>query len=190
MSAGFVVLEDLDDDRRLVRVVGGDNDNMLLVVTRDDRTTARDLSWFLGGSIPHTDDPFFETPEFKAQSLLESLLSVEQLEDWRTRRRFWVPTPRGKVELGKLYNLSFQDSSGTNLIICVEPEACFELPEADIWTNLLLMLRADPEHFFDVANWRFSRGPDKQWRTGPVPRFPSRRKRRRTAPDPLQGVLF
>jgi hypothetical protein len=203
--ADFVVLEHLDGDRRLVRVVGGEHDNLLLVVSRNFRGRARHISWYLGGASPHESDFQLEGPggtiaeashdrrgpDFKASELLESLLTDEQCADWRCRRRFWVDTPRGPVELGDLHNLAFRDSAGVRLILCVEPEDSHDMPDADIWTNLLLVLRAEPEHFFSVANWRHRYGPDRRWRAGPVPVFARRpRQRQRPPPDPMQGILF
>jgi hypothetical protein len=102
----------------------------------------------------------------RAEALLESLLDDDQRADWLSRRRFWVPTPFGAVELGRVSDLRFDDLGGRHLVLCVVPQRSSELPDADIWTNLLLVLRGEPRRFFDVANYRFPAGP---WHTGPVP---------------------
>ncbi len=89
----------------------------------------------------------------RAEALLESLLQPQQLGDWRSRRRFWVDTPRGPVELGKLYALVHRpnDDPGTERILCVVPDGYQRLPIADIWANLLLVLAVEPDAFFRVA---------------------------------------
>jgi hypothetical protein len=202
--ADFVLLENLGEDRRLVRIVGGEHDNLLLIVSRNFRAPARHLSWYLGGTSPDEIELQFEgsnrgigdacdrcDPGLKASELLESLLTADQRADWQSRGRFWVDTPRGSVELGDLHNLAFREARGVRLILCVEPEDSQDLPDADIWTNLLLVLRAEPEHFFSVANWHHMYGPDRRWRPGPVPVFTGRPVRRRLPrPDPMQGILF
>lgn len=95
----------------------------------------------------------------RAEELLESLLEPGQLRSWRTVRRFSVPTPMGTVELGKLYDLRYRpESGGQPRSLCVVPAGWErgpqETPVADVWTNLLLLLRHDPEQFFRVANVR------------------------------------
>ena len=102
----------------------------------------------------------------RAESLLESLLDERQRAQWRSRREFWVETPFGDVELGRISHLRFNGVDGTRLVLCVVPTRHSELPEADIWTNLLLVLHAEPRRFFDVANYRTLRGA---WQPGPVP---------------------
>jgi hypothetical protein len=167
------VLEDLGNGRALVEIVGGDHDGDRVVVTSGDRgREIRPLAWYLDGEevsahIKHA----LRSPDNKANELLESLLSAQQLNQLRQQRRFWVPTPHGSVELGALFNLRFKSSaSSRELVLCAVPEG-FEtrrdLPEADIWSNLLLALRNDPDEFFRVANWRSVR--DRQWYHGPAP---------------------
>jgi hypothetical protein len=102
----------------------------------------------------------------RADALLESLLGAEQRAQWRSRRGFWVETPFGEVELGRISHLRFNGVDGTRLVLCVLPTRFSELPDADIWTNLLLVLRAEPRRFFDVANYRT---PGGGWQPGPVP---------------------
>lgn len=165
--ADFEVLTHLDGDRCVVRVVGGEHDGRLVVVSRGGDPAVRLLSWFLEGTVP--GEALFDrnTPENVARTLLESLLSKSQLADWSKRGRFWVETPRGSVELGRLYSLRFRDRNGGQLVLCVAPEDEIDLPNADIWTTLLLVLRADPERFFEVANWR--KPHNERWLRGPVP---------------------
>lgn len=102
----------------------------------------------------------------RADALLQSLLSERQRAQWRSRRKFWVKTPFGEVELGRISDLRFNSVDGTPLVLCVVPTRYSDLPDADIWTNLLLVLRAEPRRFFDVANYRTLGG---SWRPGPVP---------------------
>ncbi len=89
----------------------------------------------------------------RAEALLESLLQPVQLADWRTTRHFWVDTPRGPVLLGDLYALVHQPNSepGIERVLCVVPDRHTELPRADIWVNLLLVLAVEPDAFFRVA---------------------------------------
>jgi len=85
-----------------------------------------------------------------------------------TRRRFLVETQFGNVELGELFNIGFWPRTGGEYRLCVVPRGR-KLPEPDIWTNLLLVLKTDPVKFFRVANWR--RPPNGKWSFGPVPGF-------------------
>ena len=102
----------------------------------------------------------------RADALLESLLGEQQRAQWLSRRRFWVETPFGEVELGRISHLRFNGVDRTPLVLCVLPTRSSELPDADIWTSLLLVLRAEPRRFFDVANYRT---PSGAWQPGPVP---------------------
>ena len=90
------------------------------------------------------------------------------------KRRFRLSTPYGVLELGALHNMAFWPSGLhwdrghlKQLSLCVVPRGDFKrLPEADIWTNLLLVVRAEPERFFTVANWR---GPSHtSWYRPPI----------------------
>ncbi len=101
----------------------------------------------------------------RAEELLVSLLDPRQRRDWTRRRHFWVSTPYGEVELGTVSDLTFRRNDGRSLVLCALPEPWSDLPDADIWTNLLLKLRASPEEFFAVANYR----EGQTWRRGPVP---------------------
>ena len=168
----IAVLDDLGDGRTLVEIVGGAHDGDRVVVTHHHRGPGiRPLTWYLDGDevsapIQHA----LRSPADKANELLESLLSVTQLKEWRSNQHFWVPTPYGSVELGTLFNLRFKSISGNaEFVLCVVPEVedASVFPEADIWTNLLLMLRHDPDQFFRVANWRYAH--DHRWWRGRVP---------------------
>jgi hypothetical protein len=92
--------------------------------------------------------------EVKANALLESLLDPEQLADWRATRTFWVASRRGPVQLGRLYSLLHhpEDAPDEERVLCVVPDDHRKLPAADVWANLLLVLRVCPDEFFDVAN--------------------------------------
>ena len=46
-----------------------------------------------------------QTPDERAESLLRSLLTAEQLRDWDGRQRFLVSTQYGVLEFGELYNI-------------------------------------------------------------------------------------
>jgi len=91
--------------------------------------------------------------ERRAEELLRSLLDPSQLDDWESRRCFWVDTPRGPVRLGVLYKLLHHpyDQPDLEHTLCVVPDRFQELPIADIWSNLLLVLAVEPERFFRVA---------------------------------------
>ncbi len=102
------------------------------------------------------------TPRQKAERLLASFLDDQQGQDWRLKRRFRLDTPYGVLELGALHHMAFwprgphwDPGHPKQLYLCVVPRGDFKrLPEADVWTNLLLVVRAEPERFFMVANWR------------------------------------
>ena len=167
------VLEDLGDGRTLVEIIGGAHDGERVVVMhREGRPGIRSLTWYLDGEeISGPIGHALRSPDQKANELLESLLSAKQLSQWRKHQRFWVATPYGSVELGRLFHLRFRGKSrASEFVLCVVPEGeegLRNLPEADIWINLLLMIRHDPEEFFRVANWRY--GNDTQWFRGRVP---------------------
>lgn len=114
------------------------------------------------------------TPRDKAERLLVSLLDDHQRLDWRTHRRFRLDTPYGLLELGALHNMAFwprglhwERGHPKKLHLCVVPRGDLKrLPPADVWTNLLLVVRAEPERFFAVANWR---GPSHtSWYRPPI----------------------
>ena len=97
--------------------------------------------------------------ERRAEELLRSLLDPIQRAGWDERRGFWVETPRGPVRLGRLYELLHwpHDDPSREYVLCVVPDAHHELPIADIWSNLLLVLAVKPEEFFRVAIHRSNR---------------------------------
>jgi hypothetical protein len=131
-----------------------------------------------------THDRFIEREEpqkaeanRRAEALLVSLLDPHQRSDWESRRRFWVESTYGAVELGRVSDLRFDTHDGRHFTLCVVPQGVSNLPDADVWTNLLLVLRAEPERFFDVANYCT---PGGRWRAGPVPRLRPRPSQVRT----------
>ena len=97
--------------------------------------------------------------EQRAEELLRSLLDPSQRAEWDANGGFWVETPRGPVRLGRLYSLLHRphEDPAREHILCVVPDAHQELPIADIWSNLLLVLAVEPEEFFRVAIYRGSR---------------------------------
>jgi hypothetical protein len=163
----FELIEEIEGWGTLVALVGGPLHGYQVLLVPRDRIlpgTGRRTP-----AAPHATPSRQRTAardvESKAQRLLESLLDARQLESWRSRRRFKVRTPYGYVELGRLYELVFQRNDGENFLVCVVPEGHRELPHADIWTNLVLALRSDPDRFFQVANYKGKHG----WQAGPVP---------------------
>jgi hypothetical protein len=115
------------------------------------------------------------TPRQKADRLLVSLLDDAQRLAWRSKKRFRLGTPYGVLELGALHNMAFwprgphwDGGHPKQLHLCVVPRGDLSrLPEADIWTNLLLVVRAEPERFFAIANWREPR--HTSWYRSPLP---------------------
>lgn len=87
----------------------------------------------------------------RANELLESLLDEHQLASWRATNQFWVSGPFGHVRLGRLYDLTHRRSGHPDRSLCVVPRGHSRLPEPDVWTNLLLILRGAPQKFFQVA---------------------------------------
>jgi hypothetical protein len=110
--------------------------------------------------VPGTRSPRGVTraAERRAEDLLCSLLDPMQRADWDANRGFWVETPRGPVRLGRLYSLLHRPSDAPTReeSLCVVPDAHHQLPIADIWSNLLLVLAVEPDAFFDVAILRGS----------------------------------
>ena len=93
------------------------------------------------------------TAHERARELLLSLLNPFQREDYVHHSGFWVETARGRIRLGRLYNLEFRpkEKPYEKQILCVLPVNHETLPLPDIWTNLLLVLNQDPDKFFRVA---------------------------------------
>ena len=131
-------LERLSPDRCLAQVTGGVHDGAIVVVVAGGSRKLACLEALYGPiSVPDPPlpDPSLDDSRTRAGRLLESLLDAI-------------------VELGRLYFLRYRPRLGRERHFCVVPEDHTTLPAADIWTNLLLMLRADPAGFFEVASWR------------------------------------
>jgi hypothetical protein len=162
--AEYEIVEVLADGRRTLRFATGPLAGRMVVAY-----PASELH-----RLPPTPRPLprqrTESADARAAQLLRSLLRPDQRTEWVSRHRFTVATPFGEVEFGKLLDIGFWPPTGEELRLCVVPTGA-ELPIADIWTNLLLALKADPRWFFTVANWR---RPGGQWHLGPVPGFERR----------------
>lgn len=159
------MLENLPVGRQLIRIIEGPHAGTEMVLVQTAPPAVGRLSEYLGEDAVASDGSGL--PGLTAERLLRSLLDPDQLADWTAWRRFDVPTPFGPVRLGRLYHLEFRPWSGPDITLCVVPEGQDALPVQDIWVNLLLALRSDPEQFFKVANWRRPKG---EWMFGPVPR--------------------
>ncbi len=182
MIPSLRLVEDIPDWGALVEVVGGEHHGarVLLVpvarvlpraVARDEGHLARRRPMApTRGRLGAPGRSQRAEADRRAEALLVSLLDHNQRADWRRRRRFWVGSPYGAVELGRVSYLRFDAHDGRHFTLCVVPTGVSNLPDADIWTNLLLVLRAEPERFFDVANYCTPGGP---WRAGPVPLPPA-----------------
>ena len=152
--------------------IGDDVRATLALVESDCRGSSRDVARGPGrirARRPSATRARSAPSQTAARWLLESLLDEAQLASWRDRGRFEVPVPDGTVELGELYNLRYRRHDGREFALCVVPSSHASLPLDDIWTNLLLMLRSDPERFFAVANYR-EYGSFGALLPGPVPR--------------------
>jgi hypothetical protein len=199
MIPSLRLVEDIPDWGALVEVVGGEHHGatvLLVPVARVlPRARTRDESDLPRRRGAAATRGRFSAPKpseeaeanRKAEALLVSLLDHHQRADWERRRRFWVESPYGAVELGRVSHLRFEAHDGSRFTLCVVPTGVSNLPDADIWTNLLLVLRAEPERFFEVANYCTPGGP---WRAGPVPlpaspqlRCPPRRAERLGSPS-------
>jgi hypothetical protein len=179
MIPSFQLVEDIPDWGLLVRLVGGEHHGatVLLVPTartlpavtsrRGDDPPGRRFVRLANGHVLTAEEVQRTDAKGRAEALLESLLDERQRADWRSRREFSVETPFGAVDLGRMSNLGFTGRDGRRLVLCVVPARPYELPEADVWTNLLLVLRGEPRRFFDVANYWTPRG--RRWQRGPVP---------------------
>jgi hypothetical protein len=174
MIPSFHLVEDVPDWGILVELVGGEHHgaNVLLVPAarilpgdtsrQRRRPSTRPVPRLGNGRVATIEDDAGR----RAETLLESLLDDDQRAAWRSRRCFWVLTPYGSVELGRVSDLRFDTLDGHHLVLCVVPAHSSDLPVADMWTNLLLVLRGEPRRFFEVANYRRPGGP---WQSGPVP---------------------
>lgn len=161
-------LEEIEGWGTLVALVGGEHEGHEVLVVPRDRIlpgSSRPARERLRQPTPDPGGLAGTSAERKATALLESLLDETQLSAWQRTRHFQVRTVYGAVELGTLYRLAFRRHDGWRFELCVVPTAYRDLPVADIWTNLLLMLRNDPLRFFTVANWK----GEGEWYRGPVP---------------------
>lgn len=158
MPDDFEIVETLSNGGQRIRFISGPLAHRVVIAFPD-----RHPYFHTGLSQP------YERPEKRADRLLRSLLNPEQLRDWTVNERFRVTTPYGIVELGELFNIGFWTPRGDEYRLCVVPTQNhgLDMPIADQWINLLLVLRSDPERFFTVANWRKSEG--RQFMRGPVP---------------------
>lgn len=158
MIPRFRLIEEIEAWGTLVALVGGEHHGAEVLLVPRDRV--------LPGNAPRTtprrrlraepDGPRLtraKTSVERATALLESLLDHDQLRAWRRDHRFWVQTPYGDVQLGRLGNILFHRNDGARHELCVVPVGANELPLPDVWTNLVLILQAAPERFFQVANW-------------------------------------
>jgi hypothetical protein len=150
----------------------GDDVRATLALLEGDRGSSRDVARGprrVRARRPSATQTRSASRQTEARWLLESLLDEIQLASWRDHGRFEVPVSDGTVELGELYNLRYRRHDGREFTLCVVPRSHASLPLDDIWTNLLLMLRSDPERFFGVANYR-EYGSFGALLPGPVPR--------------------
>ncbi|HEY5026206.1 MAG TPA: hypothetical protein VII76_14620 [Acidimicrobiales bacterium] len=178
MIPSLHLVEDIPDWGALVEVVGGEHHGARVLLVPAARVLPRvtpapsraagprHLVRLTHQGLVTAHDSRRAEADRRAEGLLESLLDDDQREQWRSRRRFSVRTPYGIVELGRVSHLRFDDLDGGHLVLCVVPLRSSELPPADIWTNLLLVLRGEPRRFFDVANYCV---PGGRWHRGPVP---------------------
>ena len=173
LAADVVAIEELPDGRRLV-VFSGRREVVIGVARpRPHPVPGVDWLWVRPPPSPRVRPRRSPRPRARpdgraaaqraaaqrAEELLCSLLDPLQRADWDANAAFWVQTPRGPVRLGHLYALVHQpdDQPDQELILCVVPHAHHELPIADVWSNLLLVLAVEPEEFFRVAILRGSR---------------------------------
>jgi hypothetical protein len=181
-AASVVEVEELPDGRRLV--VFADRREVVVGVARPRPHPVAGCEWLSARppvperprvrSAPHrraetrsrgtrasthSRQWFTRAAHERAEQLLCSLLDPEQRSDWEQHRGFWVETPRGPVRLGRLFNLIHRpdDEPDQEQVLCVVPDAFHELPIADIWSNLLLVLAVEPDEFFRVAVLRGTR---------------------------------
>ena len=175
----FELIEALPDGRRLVRLLNEPLVGRRVVLHPDPAGDERpphfeQVSLLPPAAAPRPIPPqsaVSGSPGQRAAQLLVSLLTPSQRREWRSRGCFSVDTPYGRVELGRMSDISFWPTSGGEYRLCVVPAGSNFLPDADIWVNLLLVLSDDPKRFLAVANWRRRCGT---WHRGPVPGLASR----------------
>lgn len=161
-SMRYELLEELADGRRRVRYVEGPLAGRTVVFHATRRRRPRP-------PVDRRRDTGGQAGE-RAGQLLTSLLTEEQRADWEERRRFRVETEYGTIELGRLHAMPYWPNTVPGEFeLCVVPKRLADLPEDDVWTNLLLALEADARWFLTVANWRKRGGP---WCIGPAPGLP------------------
>lgn|GEM_PF-3025932 len=127
----------------------------------------------------------------RAESLLTGLLTPSQRQQRATTGTFWVHNAHGWFRLGALYDIRFRSPAWPSVerSVCVVSEGYALRPPADLWAELVVVLRADPRTVIDVANWNAeerplapatTRGALVRWLTAVQEEF---RRRRRAGED-------
>lgn len=154
-------LERVGSGRHFVRLLDGPQSGLelvvpsawldaALVVAADDRLHA-----------PDPPPPPDAAAHRRAECLLASLLTPSQRWDRSTTGTFWVHTDLGWFRLGVLYDLRFRSARRlwVERSVCVVSEDYDERPPADLWAELVVVLRADPARVVEVANWNSEDAP-------------------------------
>jgi len=97
----------------------------------------------------------------RAESLLHGLLTPSQRHERATTGTFWVHNAHGWFRLGALYDIRFRAPTWPTVerSVCVVSEGYATRPPADLWAELVVVLRADPRSLIDVANWNAEERP-------------------------------
>jgi hypothetical protein len=92
----------------------------------------------------------------RADGLLASLLRPVELESWRATGSFWVHTEPGWFRFGTLYDIRYRSARWpwVERSICVVTEGFDERPLPDLWAELVVVARAEPQRLAGVANFR------------------------------------
>jgi hypothetical protein len=95
-----------------------------------------------------------EAANRKAEILLRSLLSPEQIRDLESKHHFFMRDKHGRlyrIDRGQHGNVKLLDRDLRVVeSYCIQPRG--GLPDADAMAAQKLLLEADPEHFHQVAN--------------------------------------
>lgn len=190
-------LERVGSARHLVRLLDGPHRGLELVVPSAwlDNTLVDPAGE--GGYATDLPPPPDAAAHRRAECLLSSLLTPSQRWDRSTTGTFWVHTELGWFRLGALYDLRYRSARRlwVERSVCVVSEDYDQRPSADLWAELVVVLRADPTRVVEVANWNGEDAPrpagtDRAAMTRWLGEIRAEHRRRRQAGEVLHAAYL
>lgn len=153
LGAGQVaVLDDLGPAGHLVRLLDGPHAGAEVVVPSGHVARVASVD---ARPVPCSPRRPTAAATERAEGLLASLLTPSQQHQRSRVGTFWVHVERGWFRLGALYDIRFRSARWpwVERSVCVVSEGYEGRPTADLWAELVVVVRADPDAVVGVANW-------------------------------------